>query len=188
MALRVRAEWNGFSGAPGLSTFVFRTDSGSAESNANLVRESFQLISGVLKNGWTVQVLPEVQEFDPATGDLTGIQIIDTPDPVLGSSPGQQFAAGVGARVRWLTDAIVNGRRLYGSTYIVPMTSNWYDGDGTIAAEALTVLQAFASNLEGGGGVADDEFAVWSPTGGIVADVTGYIVPDRVSWLRSRRT
>lgn len=99
------------------------------------------------------------------------------------------FALGVGARVVWNTSGIFGGRRVRGSTFIVPLTIGSYEGAGQITAGVIATMQGAANTLAGFG---PDGMFIWSRpqpgTPGEAQTVTGAIAPDRVSWLRSRRT
>jgi hypothetical protein len=105
------------------------------------------------------------------------------------SNGSANYAAGVGARVQWVTAGWNNGRRVKGSTYIVPLAFDEYDVDGTIKPAVVTAAGTAATALitAAGGGL-----MVWSRgpgagSGSISPVVTGNM-PDKVSWLRSRRT
>jgi hypothetical protein len=125
-----------------------------------------------------------------ATGGIAGAWSVTAPSPVVGTASGV-YAAGVGARLVWATAGVTRGRRVRGTTFLVPIAGAQYKNDGGLADGNTTAWAA----------VADDLFAadsgsmrIWSrPSTGGGSDgtshaVTGVTVPNKVSWLRSRRT
>jgi hypothetical protein len=114
-----------------------------------------------------------------------------TTPTAVAASGSSNWASGVGCRQRWLTAGITRGRRVRGSTFLVPLGQNLYDGTGSIADATVTALATAANTLR----AADSgSMRIYSrPTSAANADgvahaVTGSDLPDRVSWLRSRRT
>jgi len=91
--------------------------------------------------------------------------------------------------VNWRTNDYRFGRRIRGRTFMVPLNSNAYEGDGTLSTAARGDLQTFADTMVSGTGGA--EFGVWSRprngAGGVFATVTSGTVPDMAAVLRSRR-
>lgn len=126
--------------------------------------------------------------IDVATGNLTGTWTDGTSSSVNSSGTGS-FAGGVGTRIQWSTSGVTNGRRVRGSTFLVPLTTACYQADGTIDGAILGGLLTSAAALASGLG---SDFMIWTRPkgggGGKVNPVTGVTVPDKVSWLRSRRT
>jgi hypothetical protein len=107
---------------------------------------------------------------------------------VVGTGTGG-FAIGVGARVRWTTAGITRGRRVRGTTFLVPLMSGSYETDGRIRAATVTALQtptnAFLTTM-------GSNLLIWSrPKGADAGDshpVTAASIPNLPSTLRSRRT
>lgn len=131
----------------------------------------------------------------PATGDvievetglLNGVWSGGSQASIQGQIAGA-YPAGVGACVTWLTDGIVNGHRVRGRTFVVPLCGANYDANGTLQDATLSLLRGYCSTLLAGVG---DDFLIWHrPRGesdGSAHPVTGFRVSDRVSTLRSRR-
>ena len=125
--------------------------------------------------------------IDVATGALSGTWTEAAEADVISTGSGVH-AAGVGTRVTWRTSGIRNGRRVVGSTFIVPLHTGSYATDGTIDTSTLTLLRNSAASL-----VTDlaGAMQIYSrPMPGLVGQaspVTAAVVPDKVSWLRSRR-
>jgi len=126
--------------------------------------------------------------IDEDTGDLVGTWT-DGATSTVNSSGSGVYAAGVGVRGRWPTSGIKNGRRVRGSTFIVPLVGSAFQSDGTIDGTVWTSISTAFGNLYTAG--AGYQY-VWSRpvagAGGQANLVIGTDVPDKVSWLRSRRT
>jgi len=137
-------------------------------------------------------VIPSAGDtFEVETGTLTG----EWTEPGAGGPVNSQGAAGfvngVGARIRWVTTGFTSRGRLIGTTFVVPLGNNSYEGAGNLTADTITDLQAAANALVAG---ATGSLAIWhrpspsAPAGGTAFPVASAAVPDAVSWLRSRRT
>jgi hypothetical protein len=92
--------------------------------------------------------------LEDTTGVITGAWTATPVLPVVGTGAALH-AAPVGASVAWLTSTILDGHRLKGRTYLVPLGSDCFAGDGTldgprmanIAAAAVTFVAAEAGDL-----------------------------------------
>ena len=103
------------------------------------------------------------------------------------STVGTACAAPAGLRIEWRTSAIVNGRRLRGRTFIVPLPTSVYESNGTILAATLATFATAANAYRDAGVFSQSQPSIYSRTHGVQADITSVIVPDEVSILRSRR-
>lgn len=183
---RVRCEWSGspLVGA-GLSTFYFE-ESGSGFPAALVT--FFQAIAGRLAQGVAVNVPNDGDLIDDATGALVGAWS-ESGGALVGMSGLNSYVLGVGGRVRWLTDGIVNGHRVRGSTFLVPADAGQIQGSGALAQPFIDDVYGAANALVAN---SNNELRVWTrPTAtapGGSSVVTGADVPDKISWLRSRRT
>lgn len=135
---------------------------------------------------WTTPNTGDLVDIN--TGELTGTWTDGSSSSVSSSGAGA-YAAGVGARFTWPTSGIRNGRRVRGSTFLVPLVTSCYQADGTIDGAVWTSLSSAAGALYTGTAPA---LRVWSRpvngAGGQSNTVIGSALPDKVSWLRSRRT
>lgn len=187
MVLRYRPEWL-TPGGPGVSTFHF-LEGNNVQDFVDGVRLFFSAIATLLPDDVTVQFPAEVEDINDQTGELTAILSVTPPASVTGSST-SSFAAPAGARVRWVTGAIVRGRRVIGTTFLVPITSAAYQTDGSLGSAQRTTILNAANALRT---VAGASLAVWSrpsTTGGSDGSAHGVIsasVPEQVAILRSRR-
>ena len=188
---RVTAEWRGFTGAPGYSTFHFHESASGAvvDDARGRVHSFFSELEGVLPSSVEVEVREEVEEFDESSGLLVGYERGTEDLPTITGSNQGAYAGPAGAVIHWNTNTVVNGRRLRGRTFIVPMVSAGYESDGTLRSLELERLNDAAEYLSGG--AFESTFCVWSrPQGGgsgAVGPVVSHRVPDMVAVLRSRR-
>lgn len=184
--VRVRTEWNGSPVVgPGVSTFYF------AEAHTGFVADVaafFAALITLVPTGVTFTTQNTGDLIDVATGELSGTWTDGTTATAISSGSGA-YALGVGARVRWATSGIRNGRRVRGSTFIVPLIAGAYDTAGTLSTPTLNTISTAANALFTG---STPEQRVYSrPAPGLAGQsntVVGLTVPDKVSWLRSRRT
>lgn len=183
---RVRVEWTGTPVVgSGVSTFYF--DEAATGYPADL-STFFDTIKGRIPIGVTIRIPSNGDLIDVASGELTGTWSEAGGSVVVCSGTGN-YAAGVGARSKWRTSGIKNGRRVVGSTFLCPLTTGAYDSDGTILAAVLSTLSGATTALVTAVGT---DMKIYSRpvagSGGQASTVVSGEVPDKVSWLRSRRT
>jgi hypothetical protein len=139
--------------------------------------------------GTTFTVPASGETLDSANGSLTGGWAAGTAQ-TTSATGSSGFAGGVGTRVVWETGQVVGGRRVRGSTYLVPLIVSMYDTDGTIVNSVRANLETAAQAMIVALG---DDMVVWSrntsgQSDGAISTISSARVPDKVSWLRSRRT
>jgi hypothetical protein len=196
--LRVKAQWSGFQGAPGLSVFHFGAfDVGAgwvpadSQSAADRLRTFFNSCGTSLPPGASVTVLGEVEVLEDTTGDLVEIHGITAPTPVPGNGGATGYASAVGAVINWKTNQVRKGRRIRGRTFMVPLAGDQYEGNGTLKSTAISTINTAATTLRTSTGKAT--LGVYGrPTGkdatdGIFALASANSVPDMGAVLRSRR-
>lgn len=183
---RYRVEWTGSAvTGGGISTFH---SLGAGPDLQSAVNTFFTAIKGKFPTSLTWHLPNGGEILDLATGKSTGAWTggIATDIPANGPTG---FAAGVGMRVVWDTAGFANGRRVRGSTYLVPLSNGFYSVDGTIGdgdvTSVTTAAQAMVTTLAG-------DLVVINrgpgPTTGTAFAVSSGRGVDKVSWLRSRRT
>jgi len=193
---RIRAVWSGAPGAPGISTFY--TPAPPAAADLTAIWTFFNALIAGLPNTMTIQVQGTGDTVDDGTGDLTGSWTATAPSVVTGTSA-SGYAAPTGSCVHWTTGSVMDGRRVKGTTFIVP-TVNQYEANGTLVGTWVTTLTTAAQTMQTALGA---NFMVWHrplygprpPGGGSrpllraggSANVTGVSVPDKAVVLRSRR-
>jgi hypothetical protein len=116
-----------------------------------------------------------------------------TPGVVPGTSA-SNYAAGAGFKVTWNTGSIRDGRRVRGSTYIVPAGSNVYDGNGRILPASQTTVNNAAQAMIGALTLNATPLGVWSrprilptPRAGALFDVESGSCSAKTAILRGRR-
>ena len=171
---------------PGLTTFYVDELTGLPDP-ADFTA-FFDSIKALVPNTMNWNVPNSGDTIDAATGQLVGTWSNGTPGNVGGTNSGD-YAAGVGARIVWETGVIRGGRRVRGSTFLVPLNTVALDDDGTWNATLVTTPIKNAADTLLGRAVPP---VIWSRPrtglGGASVGITGSRVPVQVSWLRSRRT
>lgn len=192
---RVRAAFEGFPGGPGVSTFYCL----NPEAFLPVLRGWLQDFAGYLPLTVGVQVEATGDIIDSISGVLTGTWNAALPERVNGAATGS-YAAPAGVCVNWLTGTVLDGHRLRGRTFMVPLGGSTFDGDGTLNAVALAGIRLSSSNFVT---AAAANLVVWhrpilagtlnaagqpvAPRAGGHAVVTSSRVLDKVAVLRSRR-
>ena len=183
--VRVRVEWAGLAGLPGISTLYV----GTTDADISELVTFFTAIRGLFPTGlsWTIPNVGDV--IESTNGELTGTHIFTGGGTVSGNGGSAAYAAGVGLRVRWLTGAVVGGRRVVGTTFLTHWLSSNYDQQGSIDDTDRTTVQTAASAFVASG----SPWGVWhrptTPGGsdGSFHAMNAATVPDKVSWLRTRK-
>lgn len=183
---RMLVQW---SGPPvvggGVSVLHFAGDVGPP-SPANVL-SAFSAQTSFWSSSVTITVPGTGDVIEDTTGVLDSVWTASGGGSVTGTNVAQT-AAGAGACVNWLTGGVVGGRRLRGRTFLVPLTVNSYDADGTLTPSALVAIGAWANALMG-----SSPLAVWHrPSAPGAADGNSYgvvanRVRDKVAFLTSRR-
>ena len=186
MALnRVKVQWTGWPGAPGVSTFYVST----TITDLAPLRTFFAALSAsYLPSGLTLAFPSTGDVIDEATGLITGAWSGPAAADVVGGAAGS-YPGNAGAVVSWRTTLLVAGRRVRGRTFLVPLANAAYQSDGSLSTAFLTTANGAAATLIStwAGGL-----KVWSrprPTiAGAQATVLTGTVPDLAVSLRTRRT
>lgn len=188
---RITAVWSGFTGAPGYTSFHFAAFGGGDVMDAEVarVRAFFSQLNPILPSSVRVQVQQETEVIDETTGVLIDYGAASDPVTVVEGNGGNSYSAPSGGLVSWNTGTVVNGRRLRGRTFVVPLATAAYQEDGTLTPVAVAALEDAAEALIGDG--SGPQLVVWSRPNnggaGATGVVTGYRVPDLAAVLRSRR-
>lgn len=191
MPAEYRALWNVPGGGAGYSTFYSTAPVSPADAQAfaNAVAAFFGDVDTFIPSNVTISFDSEVRYLQDASGQLVAVQNVTPPAQVPGVAAGA-YAAGAGARIDWRTSSIVNGRRVVGRTFLVPIIGSSFESDGTIVAGTLTALGTAATNyIAALAGVRSA--VVWhrpiNGAGGSIATISSGNVPDKSALLRSRR-
>ena len=192
---KIVARWDGWGGAPGFSNFYFSGTGDEAHLNdhADAVHDFFTGVVGELPNAVTITFQPTIQRITEADGTVIDEVAIGTvPSPVTGLG-GANFSAPSGACITWLTADSVNGRRVKGRTFLVPLATAAYGPDGTLNDTILAEIRTAANALVARNTAdANGKLVVWhrpvNGAGGSSHTVIAASVKDRAAMLTSRRT
>lgn len=198
--LRVKTEWTVPPGGTGLSVMHMGLgesfDATDASNACTRVNTFLLAIKAELPPSASVKV-QSTADIVSTAGDTLGT----LPGAVFGTSPGTSatttYAAGVGARIRWITGGMKRGRHVTGTTFIVPLPTSAYEANGTLTSGIITALQTAATDLIANLTTDGIPLLVWSRPeeasedwpafDGDVSVVTGASITDKVAWLRTRK-
>ena len=200
MGAVVKAIWSGFTGAPGTSTFMVidaSQDSSVDPTSAALtsavgaIRQFFNGCASNLAASVVISFEGEAVLVDEQTGVVRGAQTYTVPSPVVGSGS-SSVAAPAGASVRWRTGSVINGRRVNGRTYLVPLYAGAYESNGSLQTTSVSAILTAAQALVTTSNASSTfRMAVWhrpgTGAGGFAAPFTGATIKDEVAVLTSRR-
>ena len=184
---RFNCAWQNWPGAPGVSTFYTDTTVDISVAT-DAFRAFFNGIAALLPSALTVQVPAVGDIISDADGSITGAWSDGTPVLVVTGTGAGAYAGNAGAVVHWLTTGVVNGRRVRGRTFIVPIIGASYESNGSLAAATLTTLNNAATALDTALG---SSMLIWHrpkpPAAGSSFGLDSPRVPDLAVSLRSRR-
>lgn len=192
---RSRTTFTGFPGGPGVATMYFL-------DNATFVDSLFTFwgdLVGSMPTDVHVQVENVGDVINDVNGELIGSWSQDPVDELVGTSA-SSYAAPAGAAVSWICDAVLDGHRVVGRTFIVPIAGPNYFTDGSLLDDFVDLVEGSATDLIA---AQSESFVVWHrPFPGRAATdtkpakpahdgdnalVTSANCADRVAILRSRR-
>jgi hypothetical protein len=180
---RLRVSWTGFSGGPGVSTF-FAT--AAADLMGPLNDWLFSMANNIPPDV-TLTIEPEVDQIEDTTGVLVDSAVI-TPGDARHGIGDAVYAAPVGLVSNWLTSTVVDGHRLRGRTYVVPLSGTSFDSAGNLESDVHTSLAGASDTLVTAAG---GSLLVWHRpkhgAGGVSAPVTSAFMPALAAILTSRR-
>lgn len=200
MVAIVRTEWSGTSGGPGLTQLAIsgglspEWGPGAVQGAVDAVRAFWFSMVTRLPNELTLTVSPVVDVYDETNGDLIASYSAGTvPAPVVGGSA-TNYAAGAGFKITWNTGQIRNGRRVRGTTFVVPAANTVYSTSGMIEPTTQTAVNSAAATLISSLTTNATSLMVWSrpgPTAGATDGVQTQVLSGSCSGktaiLRGRR-
>lgn len=201
MVYIVKTHWAGLQGGPGITQLAFDTieegnflSAESAQDVVNAMRSFWVAINNEIPNDVSLTVDPVIDAFVDATGVLTtSFQAATPPTAVTGASA-SSYSAASGAKIRLSTAGIKNNRRVRGAIFLVPLSSNAYDSNGSVASSIGTQVASGWTALNASMALEGLTFGVWSRpiggipgTGGSFHPLTGMSVGSKVAVLRGRR-
>lgn len=139
---QISAKWDGLTGLPGY-TFVYVR---STASSPNPLQAFFEAIKSYLPLPLTVQVPNSGRLIDETNGKMTGVWGAGTTTTTSASGV-NTYPPQAGAQVKWDTNDFVNGRRVRGRTYIVPLTTSAFSSGGLIGSTVANAINAAATTM-----------------------------------------
>lgn len=192
---RVRVALTGFPGGPGVATF-YGLDGGVLSAD---LQTFFSTAGTLFMSNVTIQIPPGGDIIEDTTGVITGSWAGAVFPPSHGAGTGA-YAAPAGVLIEWLTATILDGKRVRGRTFFVPVGTANYTADGQIVASDVVNLTANGNTLAT---FSPGNFVIWhrprlaraatlrlkalTAHPGGHAPVTGTRVDPKVTVLRSRR-
>ena len=165
---------------------------GDAEAVAIHVNQFCNTIKSTLPNVVQLQTLNELEEIDSNNGALLQVWTAPTQAVHNGTAAAAAgWAAAAGAVISWSTGIVHRKRRIRGRTFIVPLSNECWDVDGTLKSVPHGTLNSAATALRQD--ILGIDLGVWArpsapgATDGRFATVSGHRVPDMSAILRSRR-
>lgn len=195
---RTRVALAGWSGGPGVNTFVWSAGTlGNISPSAVDMAHSelaglYNSLDGYMVSGLTWEIEPEVAVFESSTGKIEGVES-QTDELYSGTATatGTSLSRSEMVYTRFLTGEWVNGRRLCGGFWLGPIASTCFETDGTIAPNIIAEIEDQFVAITSGVG---PRLAVYHrPTtkggsDGLYADVTMVAPRNTPGTLRSRKT
>jgi hypothetical protein len=197
MVYQYRPQWVTENGGAGFSVFhaVTGLSAFSQQAWVDSIQDLFDTVDTFLPQGTGVSFPAEVLNINTANGELVGVNTITPPPSVAGQATGA-YSAPTGARIRWATNGIVAGRRVAGTTFLVPLSGTSYDDAGTLATTVVTTTTTAANTylaaVLGAPVVYSRPFVPEEgddrpPRVGTEHPISAATVPDKATVLRSRR-
>ena len=197
--LRGKIRWTIPGAGTAYTVLHFGTDDGfnpeqaDADAVATKMSAFCNTIKANLPNVVSLQVQNELEKIDSNNGEMITIWTVATQQVHAGTaSAAAGWAAAAGGVISWSTGIVHRSRRIRGRTFVVPMSNEVWDLDGTIKSVPMGTLNTAATALRDAAGTTRlGVFARPSVPGaqdGRFAPVSGHRVPDMSAILRSRRS
>lgn len=139
---RTRVIFTGLIGGPAVSTMYFLDTNTCLPSLYNF----WNGVRGNMPPNVHILIDPAGDKIEDTTGELVGAWS-GAPQAEIVCNGGATYAAPVGALVTWPTASILDGRRLKGRTFVVPISAGAYTNGGKLLADAVSQISAAALQL-----------------------------------------
>jgi hypothetical protein len=140
---RTKVLYSGWNGGPGVNVLHFEMlGSDEVDKAGGLLHNAYTGIREWLLPGVTVTIDTEWLEIEPSTGQLNAVVAGPPGVPILGSGIGTSMPRGTVCNTRFNTDAVVEGKRLTGRTFIGPLAESAIDTSGQISSNARADIGA----------------------------------------------
>ena len=188
---RVTADWPGGKIGTGYTNMFFNAGVSTAQLASDAVRKFISdsyTSGGYLPTGVNIAFRSVVDVLEEVNGELVSQLAVTAPAAIAGGDPGR-YSAVSGACVSWRTGDFVNGHRVRGRTFLVPMGALGLATDGSLDNLTVTNINTAAAGLV----AAAPELVIWRrPTSHAASDGSSHIVgtgvcQDKAAYLTSRR-
>ena len=139
---RIRVPWTGGVGGAGLSTFYTLDPA----TGLVAVQAFFTAIRAYVPIGISWSFYGEGDVINSDDGKITGTWSA-TGQAAVNAFGNAAYPAPAGAIIHWNTAAVIDGHKVRGSTFLVPLISSAFDTNGTISGTALGIIQGAAGAL-----------------------------------------
>ena len=181
---QLRTVWSGVAGSPYYTNvFIEPTIGSDLQTCANAWKSFLGDVDANCTTTLTWTLQNEVSIIESTTGQLVGADTI-TGGTGTGSASGDPLPRATQLLVQWKTNAIVNGRRRHGRSFIPGLIETLNVAPGVPSG---TVTAATAAQAGGFITACDGAFIIYSPTHRSFSPVTAATVWDQWAQLRSRR-
>lgn len=196
----VRTEWAGTTGGPGLTQLAIAEGAGGfwtatqAQNAVDAVHDFWEDLIAYLPNEISLTIDPVVDLYDETTAELVASEVAPVAPGVVTGINTSAYAMASGLKINWNTGVIRFGRRVKGSTFIVPAGSSVYTNTGTVDSVVATAFNT-AANLLRTTLIGDSlKLVVWSrpkelPVArpGAISDIISGATSPKGAILRGRR-
>lgn len=171
---------------PSVATFYFTSTATGFPAD---LQTFFQAVKGLFPTGLVVTVPNQGDLIRETDGVLQG-GWTDSGGSTTTGTGSTNFAEGSGVRIRWTTGALRNGRKITGTTFLVPSVSAAFTTGGLVASASVTVVAAAGTALIAAQAA---HIVVWSKphskaaADGLSSPITAASCPVQPTQLRSRR-
>jgi len=182
--LRVTTQWSGPAGGPFYTTLHFDgVDQTAAEDAASAAVAFWNGMQAAITSTVSRQVLPEVKQIDPVSGDATAVYNTAGGDLTAGGATGAPLPWTTQGLIRLRTGQFVSGREVRGRIFVPGFTEDANDA-GRPNSSARGVFNSAVSSL-----ISDPDsiLVVYSPSHGLFRVVNAGNAWTEWAVLRSRR-
>lgn len=142
------ATWNGTTGLPGYTKIKFLGALTASEASTALakLRTFFAALGTYIPALVSISFSQTLDQYAD-NGDKTGIVTASSGQANVQGTAAGAYNAAAGAWVTWASTQFVNGRRVSGRTFLVPLGSAAFQSDGTLLTTFVAALQSASDAL-----------------------------------------
>lgn len=179
---RVKTEFTGLPGMPGLNQLYFSAATGTASAASDAAGDFWGAVDAQMSSLLQWNVLTDVEAVDSATGQIVGVSQ-GTNRSGVGDLSGDFLPTATQGLVRLRTGVYVNGREVRGKIFIPGLTEGAATA-GQMGSAVEATLQTAVNSLMS---VANTELLVFSRANLRAEPVVSASVWNQFAVLRSRR-